>query len=161
MCGEATQRACSCLCLLPPSPAALLCRVCPTASSHPLAVPYRPRRAFAPLADAGVLEIVYGGGDVGARLCSHAGIASVHLTGSAATYNAIVWQGRPKHGDPPFAKPVGAELGCGRGERGAGRSGCSAALVASRPGRLPCRVHSTRCPGPSLRALTSLPPLAA
>ena len=27
----------------------------------------------------------------GAYLCQHATVASVHLTGSAATYNAIVW----------------------------------------------------------------------
>jgi hypothetical protein len=37
--------------------------------------------------------------------------AAVHLTGSAATYDAIVWQGRPKRGEPPLRKPVGAELG--------------------------------------------------
>jgi hypothetical protein len=35
----------------------------------------------------------------------------VHLTGSAATYDAIVWQGKPKRGNPPLNKPVGAELG--------------------------------------------------
>ncbi|KAL4447993.1 hypothetical protein ABPG75_005212 [Micractinium tetrahymenae] len=69
-------------------------------------------RAFGPLVDAGFLEFVYGGGPVGACLCSHQGVTSVHLTGSAATYDAIVWQGRPKRGAPPFKKPVGAELGC-------------------------------------------------
>ena len=37
--------------------------------------------------------------------------APVHLTGSAATYDAIVWQGRPKEGEPPYPKAVGAELG--------------------------------------------------
>lgn len=35
----------------------------------------------------------------------------VHLTGSAATYDAIVWQGQPKTGNPPFKKHVGEELG--------------------------------------------------
>ncbi|KAL4444976.1 hypothetical protein ABPG77_004026 [Micractinium sp. CCAP 211/92] len=70
------------------------------------------RRAFQPLVDAGYLEFAYGAGQVGAYLCNHSVVSSVHLTGSAATYDAIVWQGRPKQGDPPFAKPVGAELGC-------------------------------------------------
>lgn len=69
------------------------------------------RRAFQPLVDAGFLEVVYGGGPVGKHLCNHPGVASVHLTGSAATYDAIVWQGRAKQGGPPFDKAVGAELG--------------------------------------------------
>lgn len=70
------------------------------------------RRALKPLVDAGYVEVVYGGGPVGKYLCNHPDIASVHLTGSAATHDAIVWQGKPKHGKPPFTKPVGAELGC-------------------------------------------------
>ncbi len=41
--------------------------------------------------DAGFVEIVYGGGDVGALLCQNPVVASVHLTGSAATFDAIVW----------------------------------------------------------------------
>lgn len=69
--------------------------------------------AFAPLIDAGFLRIVYGGGDVGAFLTNHDTVASVHLTGSARTFNSIVWHGEPKPGEePPFRKPVGAELGC-------------------------------------------------
>lgn len=36
------------------------------------------------------------GMQVGAFLCNHPDVASVHLTGSAATYDAIVWQGKPK-----------------------------------------------------------------
>ncbi len=43
--------------------------------------------------------------------CSPLGPAAVHLTGSAATHDAIVWQGKPKQGEPPYQKPVGAELG--------------------------------------------------
>ncbi len=41
-------------------------------------------------------------------------IDCVHLTGSAATYDAIVWQGQAKHGPSkhlPLKKPVYAELG--------------------------------------------------
>ena len=43
--------------------------------------------------------------------CSPLAPAAVHLTGSAATHDAIVWQGKPKQGEPPYQKPVGAELG--------------------------------------------------
>ena len=72
------------------------------------------RRAFAPFVESGFLEIVYGGAKEGAALCNHELVASVHLTGSVATYDAVVWQGKPKKKGiaPPFAKPVGAELGC-------------------------------------------------
>lgn len=41
--------------------------------------------------DAGFVEIVYGGAEQGRYLCQHPTVASIHLTGSAATYNAIVW----------------------------------------------------------------------
>lgn len=44
-------------------------------------------------------------------LCCPPRLPAVHLTGSAATYDAIVWQGKPKRGNPPLNKPVGAELG--------------------------------------------------
>ena len=75
------------------------------------------RRAFQPLVDAGFLEIVYGGAEVGRHLTAHPDIASVHLTGSAATYDAIVWgedAGAKKAAGaaPPLGKRVGAELGC-------------------------------------------------
>jgi len=70
------------------------------------------RQALQPLVDAGFVEFVYGAGAQGAALCSHPLVRSVHLTGSAATYDAIVWGGKPKVGSPPFTKPVSAELGC-------------------------------------------------
>ena len=70
------------------------------------------RRALGPLVDAGVVELVYGAAQVGRHLCEHPDVASIHLTGSAATYDAIVWQGQPKEGEPPCRKEVGAELGC-------------------------------------------------
>ena len=55
------------------------------------------RRAFAPLVDAGFLEVVYGGAEQGAFLVNHPTVKSIHLTGSAATYDAIVWgPGEPK-----------------------------------------------------------------
>ncbi|GBF87574.1 NAD-dependent aldehyde dehydrogenase [Raphidocelis subcapitata] len=71
------------------------------------------RRAFGPLVEAGFVEFAYGGAGVGKALCSHPLIASIHLTGSADTYNAIVWGGRdvPRVGEPPLKKEVTAELG--------------------------------------------------
>lgn len=47
--------------------------------------------AFAPLIDLGLLAIVAGGGDVGGYLAQHDGISHVHITGSAATHDLIVW----------------------------------------------------------------------
>lgn len=79
-------------------------------------------RAFAPLVDAGFLAIVYGGGDVGKFLCGHPDVGSIHLTGSAATYDAIVWQGQPKVGHGRLGLGFGAGVwGQARveGEKGA------------------------------------------
>lgn len=72
---------------------------------------------LAPLVDEGCLRIVYGGADVGDRLVNHPLVDAVHLTGSEATYNAIVF-GRGPDGEkrrrsdrPRLDKPVCAELG--------------------------------------------------
>lgn len=47
--------------------------------------------------DEGYLSFVYGGGDEGKYLCNNPAVDSIHLTGSEATYNAIVWgPGNPK-----------------------------------------------------------------
>ena len=43
------------------------------------------------LVDRGVLRVVPGGADVGARLCTHPTVDSVHVAGSQATYDAIVF----------------------------------------------------------------------
>ena len=48
-------------------------------------------RALAPLIEPGFLRIVRGGGEVGAYLTQHPGIAHVHITGAATTFDAIVW----------------------------------------------------------------------
>jgi len=69
------------------------------------------RMALEPLVSAGFVEFVYGGADVGAKLVDHPLIKSVHLTGSMATYDAVVWKGQDKTGRPPFDKHVSAELG--------------------------------------------------
>lgn len=53
-------------------------------------------RALAPLIERGALRVVYGGGPVGKALVEHPLVDSVHMTGSDRTYDAVVWQGKPK-----------------------------------------------------------------
>ena len=73
--------------------------------------------AFAPLIHLGVLAIVVGGGDVGGYLAQHDGISHVHITGSAATHDLIVWGSgqdaakRRAEGTPLLATPITSELG--------------------------------------------------
>jgi hypothetical protein len=75
------------------------------------------RRAFAPLVDAGFFEVVYGGADVGARLCHHPRVHTVHITGSDATHDAIVWGPREGRAErkarhaPVLTKEITSELG--------------------------------------------------
>ncbi|WP_417564214.1 aldehyde dehydrogenase family protein [Microbacterium sp.] len=74
-------------------------------------------RALAPLIEAGLVRIVRGGGEVGAYLTQHPAFAHVHITGSATTFDAIVWgtgaeaTRRKKAGDPKLTTPITAELG--------------------------------------------------
>lgn len=74
-------------------------------------------RAFAPLIGAGFLRIVKGAGDVGAYLTAHDAFAHVHITGSAPTFDAIVWgTGKDatrhrKEERPQLTTPITAELG--------------------------------------------------
>ncbi len=74
-------------------------------------------RALAPLTEPGFLRIVRGGGDVGAYLTRHEAFSHIHITGSATTFDAIVWgtgaeaARRRKAGDPRLATPITAELG--------------------------------------------------
>ena len=68
------------------------------------------RAAFAPLIQAGLLRIVTGGADVGGYLAHHPGISHVHITGSAATHDAIVFGGS-RTDAPRFTKPISSELG--------------------------------------------------
>jgi len=76
-------------------------------------------RGFAPLVEGGWLRVVYGGAEEGAYLVHHAGIDEVHLTGSAAVHDAIVWgatrdeQARNRAaGTPVVTKRITSELGC-------------------------------------------------
>ncbi len=75
--------------------------------------------AFAPLIAAGRLALVYGGVEEGDRLVTHPLIDSIHLTGSEATHDAIVWGADPEErarrkaeGRPRVDKRVTSELGC-------------------------------------------------
>ncbi|TPW76421.1 aldehyde dehydrogenase family protein [Schumannella soli] len=74
-------------------------------------------KALAPLIRADVLRIVEGGADVGARLTAHPRVAHVHITGSAASHDAIVFgsgeEGRTRKAanDPKLRIPISSELG--------------------------------------------------
>jgi aldehyde dehydrogenase (NAD(P)+) len=61
--------------------------------------------ALRPLIDLGVLRILTGAADAGRYLIHHPDVTHVHLTGSAATHDAIV------AGPPRLDKPVTSELG--------------------------------------------------
>lgn len=80
------------------------------------------QRALAPLIEPGLVRIVRGGAAVGAYLTAHPGFDHVHITGSAATFDTIVWgpQSGPKaaasrrrrrEDRPQLKKPITAELG--------------------------------------------------
>ncbi len=69
------------------------------------------------LIDDGYLRFVYGGGDVGAYLTAHELVDTLHITGSARTYNHIVFGGgeagadRQARNEPIINKPFTSELG--------------------------------------------------
>lgn len=74
-------------------------------------------QAFSELIEAGFLQIVRGGRELGAYLCSHPGVDQVHMTGSDKTHDAIVYglgaegHARKLRDDPISRKPFSAELG--------------------------------------------------
>lgn len=71
----------------------------------------------AKLIHEGFLRFVYGGGDVGAYLTNHALVDALHITGSAATHDKIVFgpgeegADRKSRNEPLIAKPFTSELG--------------------------------------------------
>ncbi len=73
--------------------------------------------ALAPLVRHGVLRIVTGDGAVGGYLAHHPGISHVHITGSAATHDTVVFGQAPAGaerktaGTPLLTKPITSELG--------------------------------------------------
>ena len=87
--------------------------------THPVAEVLAPllEEAFAPLIARGLLAVARGHPDVGRTLVADPRIAAIHLTGSARTYEAIVFgegeEGarRRARGERLLHKPVTAELG--------------------------------------------------
>lgn len=75
-------------------------------------------KALAPLVEAGFLQVCYGGALQGAHLAQHPSVTSIHITGSDATHDRIVW-GPPEEqaerkaaNNPVCSKPITSELGC-------------------------------------------------
>jgi acyl-CoA reductase-like NAD-dependent aldehyde dehydrogenase len=74
-------------------------------------------RAFASFIDAGFVRIVAGGAEIGDYLTGHPLVDEVHLTGSGATHDAIVFGSgedaarRRADGTPRLTKPITSELG--------------------------------------------------
>jgi hypothetical protein len=72
---------------------------------------------FSEFISRGWLRLLYGGGDVGGYLAHHPKVDTIHLTGSAATYDAIVWgtgdqaASRKANNTPLLDKPITGELG--------------------------------------------------
>ncbi|MEU1997999.1 aldehyde dehydrogenase family protein [Nocardia gamkensis] len=72
---------------------------------------------FAPAIDQGFVRILTGGADVGSALVRHPDVTAVHMTGSSATHDAIVWgagadgKKRKATGKPLLDKPITSELG--------------------------------------------------
>ncbi|MER9454558.1 aldehyde dehydrogenase family protein [Mesorhizobium sp. M0478] len=75
------------------------------------------RPALRPLIEFGALRIVRGGADVGAYLCNHDLVDDIHITGAAASHDAIVWgpgeEGRKNKaaGTPRNSRRITSELG--------------------------------------------------
>lgn len=73
--------------------------------------------ALKPLTDRGVLRIVRGDAEVGEYLCNHPLVEAIHITGSRASHDAIVWgageEGRSNKaaGTPRNTRPITSELG--------------------------------------------------
>jgi len=73
--------------------------------------------ALKPLIDRDALRIVKGGAEVGSYLCTHNLVDEIHITGAAASHDAIVWgpgdegaKNKAK-GTPKLTKPITSELG--------------------------------------------------
>lgn len=73
--------------------------------------------ALRPLIERGALRVVTGDAGVGAYLCEHPAIDSIHITGAGASHDAIVWgageEGRRNKaaGTPRNTKSITSELG--------------------------------------------------
>lgn len=74
-------------------------------------------RAFADLIADGYLRTAYGGTEVGGVLVGHPAVDEVHITGAAASHDAIVFgpgeegSARKARNEPLLTKPITSELG--------------------------------------------------
>lgn len=75
-------------------------------------------KCFAPLIQSNLLRIVKGGLETGAALVNSVGIDAIHITGSGATHDVIVWgqtaaerNDRKTRNAPVLNKPITSELG--------------------------------------------------
>ena len=73
-------------------------------------------KAFKPLIEARLLTIVKGGAEIGNDLVRYDDVVEIHITGSAATHDAIVWgtenqQERRDQNQPVIKKAITSELG--------------------------------------------------
>ncbi|HIG31213.1 MAG TPA: aldehyde dehydrogenase family protein [Verrucomicrobiales bacterium] len=75
-------------------------------------------KAFASLIDEGFFQIIYGDAEVGAKAIHHELVDSVHVTGSTASHDAIVWgsdeadrKSRLQLKQPLLTKEITSELG--------------------------------------------------
>lgn len=72
---------------------------------------------FRPLIDGDFLRLAYGGADTGGYLVQHPGVDAVHITGSARTFETIVFgpgdegRRRKEASQPILKKPITSELG--------------------------------------------------
>ncbi|WP_315834238.1 aldehyde dehydrogenase family protein [Bradyrhizobium prioriisuperbiae] len=73
--------------------------------------------ALRPLIAFGALRIVRGGADTGAYLCNHDLVDEIHITGAAASHDAIVWgpgeegAANRQNGTPRNTRRITSELG--------------------------------------------------
>jgi len=74
-------------------------------------------RVFAPFVRDGFVRFASGGADVGGYLAHHPGVGAVHITGSAAVHDAVVFGDGPDgarrktQARPLLEKPITSELG--------------------------------------------------
>ncbi len=86
---------------------------------NPVTEPLKPvfEKIFAPYIGLGAVQISVGGAELGSALAHHPDVSAVHLTGSAATHDAIVWgtgeagEAHRAAGTPQLTKPITSELG--------------------------------------------------
>lgn len=74
-------------------------------------------RIFAPFIELGAVQVFSSDLELGAEIIAHPGVDAVHMTGSEATHDAIVWgpgdEGAANRaaGTPTLTKPITSELG--------------------------------------------------